>query len=62
MKFHLWCFNRILLLPVERDRMWMTNIVGLCLLALVVSAEDKKLSSYATTLADNSANLAFRSE
>lgn len=39
--------------------MWMTNIVGLCLLALVVSAEDKKLSSYATTLADNSANLAF---
>lgn len=42
--------------------MWMTNIVGLCLLALVVSAEDKKLSSYATTLADNSANLAFRFE
>lgn len=42
--------------------MWMTNIVGLCLLALVVSAEDKKLSSHATTLADSSANLAFRFE
>lgn len=40
----------------------MTNVVALCLLALVASAEDKKLSSHATTLADNSANLAFRSE
>ncbi|XP_010789566.1 serpin H1b [Notothenia coriiceps] len=39
--------------------MWMTNVVALCLLALVASAEDKKLSSHATTLADNSANLAF---
>ncbi|KAM6988330.1 serpin H1b isoform 1-T2 [Tautogolabrus adspersus] len=39
--------------------MWMTNIVALCLLALVASAEDKKLSSHATTMADNSANLAF---
>uniref|UniRef100_A0A8C4E9N8 Serpin H1 n=1 Tax=Dicentrarchus labrax TaxID=13489 RepID=A0A8C4E9N8_DICLA len=39
--------------------MWMTNIVALCLLALMASAEDKKLSSHATTLADNSANLAF---
>ncbi|KAG7480164.1 serpin H1 [Solea senegalensis] len=39
--------------------MWMTNVVALCLLALVASAEDKKLSGYATTLADNSANLAF---
>ncbi|XP_061574876.1 serpin H1b [Cololabis saira] len=39
--------------------MWMTNLVALCLLALVVSAEDKKLSSHATTLAENSANLAF---
>ncbi|XP_074497578.1 serpin H1b [Sebastes fasciatus] len=39
--------------------MWMTNVVVLCLLALVVSAEEKKLSSHATTLADNSANLAF---
>lgn len=42
--------------------MWMTNIVALCLLALAASAEDKKLSSHASTLADNSANLAFRSE
>lgn len=40
----------------------MTNIVALCLLALTASAEDKKLSSHATTMADNSANLAFRSE
>lgn len=40
----------------------MTNIMALCLLALTASAEDKKLSSHATTLADNSANLAFRSE
>ncbi|KAM4567280.1 serpin H1b isoform 1-T2 [Odontesthes bonariensis] len=39
--------------------MWMTNIVALCLLAFVASAEDKKLSSHATMLADNSANLAF---
>ncbi|KAK5904464.1 hypothetical protein CesoFtcFv8_006024 [Champsocephalus esox] len=39
--------------------MWMTNVVALCLLALVASAEDKKLSSHATTLADKSANLAF---
>ncbi|XP_029302935.1 LOW QUALITY PROTEIN: serpin H1b [Cottoperca gobio] len=39
--------------------MWMTNAVALCLLALVASAEDKKLSSHATMLADNSANLAF---
>ncbi|KAM9732995.1 serpin H1b isoform 1-T2 [Menidia menidia] len=39
--------------------MWMTNIVALCLLAVMASAEDKKLSSHATTLADNSANLAF---
>ncbi|XP_070685059.1 serpin H1b [Pempheris klunzingeri] len=39
--------------------MWVTNVVALCLLAIVASAEDKKLSSHATTLADNSANLAF---
>ncbi|XP_010875071.2 serpin H1b [Esox lucius] len=39
--------------------MWMTNIVALCLLALVASAEDKKLSSHATTMADQSAKLAF---
>ncbi|TNN01564.1 serpin H1b [Takifugu flavidus] len=35
------------------------NIVVLSLLALLASAEDKKLSNHATTLADNSANLAF---
>lgn len=53
---------RLLQLLSETDRMWMTNIVVLCLLGLVASAEDKKkLSSHATTLADNSANLAFRS-
>lgn len=52
-------FHRLL---SETDRMWMTNIVALCLLALAASAEDKKLSSHASTLADNSANLAFRSE
>lgn len=40
--------------------MRMISIVTLCLLALVASAEDKKLSSHATTLVDNSANLAFR--
>ncbi|XP_068441796.1 serpin H1b [Clinocottus analis] len=40
--------------------MWMTNIVAFCLLVLVTSAEEKKLSSHVTTLADNSANLAFR--
>lgn len=39
--------------------MWVTYVVALCLLALVASAEDKKMSSHATTLADNSANLAF---
>lgn len=42
------------------NRMWMTTAVALCLLAFVASAEDKKLSSHANTLADNSANLAFR--
>ncbi|XP_037534028.1 serpin H1b [Nematolebias whitei] len=39
--------------------MWMTNIVALCLLAFTASAEEKKLSSHASTLAENSANLAF---
>lgn len=53
-------FFRLQLL-LETDRMWVTNIVALCLLALVASAEEKKLSSHASTLADNSANLAFRS-
>ncbi|XP_061734687.1 serpin H1b [Nerophis ophidion] len=40
--------------------MWLSNVVvALCLLALVACAEDKKLSSHASTLADTSANLAF---
>nr|XP_019950883.1 PREDICTED: serpin H1-like isoform X2 [Paralichthys olivaceus]XP_019950884.1 PREDICTED: serpin H1-like isoform X2 [Paralichthys olivaceus] len=39
--------------------MWVTNVAALCLLTLVASAEDKKLSSHAIMLADNSANLAF---
>ncbi|KAG7278515.1 hypothetical protein CRUP_004124 [Coryphaenoides rupestris] len=39
--------------------MWMTSVVALCLLALGASAEDKKLSSHATLLADKTANLAF---
>lgn len=38
-----------------------THVAALCLLALVASAEDRKLSSHAIALADNSANLAFRS-
>jgi len=38
----------------------MTNVAVLCLMALMMtSAEDKKLSSHATTLADNSFNLAL---
>nr|XP_057935954.1 serpin H1b [Doryrhamphus excisus]XP_057935955.1 serpin H1b [Doryrhamphus excisus]XP_057935956.1 serpin H1b [Doryrhamphus excisus] len=40
--------------------MWLRNVVAaLCLMALLTSAEDKKLSIHASTLADNSANLAF---
>ncbi|KPP68179.1 serpin H1 precursor-like [Scleropages formosus] len=39
--------------------MWVTNFVALCLLATSASGEEKKLSSHASTLADNSANLAF---
>ncbi|KAL2096446.1 hypothetical protein ACEWY4_008594 [Coilia grayii] len=39
--------------------MWLTNAVALLLLGLSVSGEDAKLSSHATTMADNSANLAF---
>ncbi|XP_062242670.1 serpin H1b isoform X2 [Platichthys flesus] len=39
--------------------MWVTNFAALWLLSLVASAEEKKLSSHAITLADNSANLAF---
>ncbi|XP_062408680.1 serpin H1b [Sardina pilchardus] len=39
--------------------MWLTNAVAFLLLTLAASAEEPKLSSHATTLADNSANLAF---
>lgn len=59
LSFSLLPLHRVQLL-LETDRMWMTNIVGLCLLALVASAEDVKLSTHATTLADKSTNLAFR--
>ncbi|XP_040042048.1 serpin H1b isoform X1 [Gasterosteus aculeatus] len=52
-------FSRLPQLLLETDRMWMTNLVAFCLLAVVASAEEKKLSSYATALADHSANLAF---
>ncbi|KAL0973347.1 hypothetical protein UPYG_G00202280 [Umbra pygmaea] len=39
--------------------MWMTNVVALCLLAVAASGDDKQLSSHASTMADQSANLAF---
>ncbi|CAL8344750.1 unnamed protein product [Arctogadus glacialis] len=39
--------------------MWMTSVLALCLLAPLASADDRKLSSHATLLADNSADLAF---
>ncbi|TRY66151.1 hypothetical protein DNTS_010868 [Danionella cerebrum] len=39
--------------------MWFSNILALCLLAVVVSGEDKKLSSHAASMADTSTNLAF---
>ncbi|KAM9811868.1 serpin H1b [Syngnathus typhle] len=38
--------------------MWVSNLVAICLLVLAASAE-KKLSGHATSLADNTANLAF---
>uniref|UniRef100_A0A8D3BUW4 Serpin H1 n=1 Tax=Scophthalmus maximus TaxID=52904 RepID=A0A8D3BUW4_SCOMX len=49
----------LLQLRRETDRMRATHVAALCLLALVASAEDRKLSSHAIALADNSANLAF---
>lgn len=39
--------------------MWVSNLMALCLVAVAVSGEDKKLSSHATSMADTSANLAF---
>jgi len=46
------------LLLDKANRMWMISVV-LCLMALTTSAEDKKLSSHATTLAENTFNLAL---
>lgn len=55
-------FRHPLLLKCS-DRMWLTNAVVLLslalALALAISSEEPKLSSHATMLADNSANLAF---
>ncbi|AWO99374.1 putative serpin H1-like [Scophthalmus maximus] len=51
--------RQLLQLRRETDRMRATHVAALCLLALVASAEDRKLSSHAIALADNSANLAF---
>lgn len=39
--------------------MWVTNLVALSLLAVAFCAEEKKLSTHATSLADTSADLAF---
>ncbi|XP_067102835.1 serpin H1b [Osmerus mordax] len=39
--------------------MWVRNLIALSVLALAATGEDKKLSSHATKLADNSADLAF---
>nr|AAB06193.1 47 kDa heat shock protein [Danio rerio] len=39
--------------------MWVSSLIALCLLAVAVSGEDKKLSTHATSMADTSANLAF---
>uniref|UniRef100_A0A673HKR4 Serpin H1 n=1 Tax=Sinocyclocheilus rhinocerous TaxID=307959 RepID=A0A673HKR4_9TELE len=39
--------------------MLVSNLIALCLLAVAVSGEDKKLSPHATSMADTSANLAF---
>lgn len=50
------------ILPEHKARMWVTNLVALCLLAVASCAEvkeAKKLSSHATSLADTSADLAF---
>ncbi|XP_047676935.1 serpin H1b isoform X1 [Tachysurus fulvidraco] len=46
-------------LPKDKARMWVTNVVALCLMAVVSSAEEKKLSSHAISLADTSSHLAF---
>lgn len=47
------------MLPEHIASMWVSSLIALCLVAVAVSAEDKKLSSHATSVADSSANLAF---
>ncbi|XP_026082345.1 serpin H1-like [Carassius auratus] len=39
--------------------MFVSNFIALCLLAVAVSGQDKKMSPHATSMADTSANLAF---
>ncbi|KAG7483670.1 hypothetical protein MATL_G00040870 [Megalops atlanticus] len=39
--------------------MWLTNLVTLCLLVAATTNGDKQLSDHATSMADNSASLAF---
>ncbi|XP_030632987.1 serpin H1b [Chanos chanos] len=39
--------------------MWAAKLAALCLLAVAVSGEEKKMSSHATSMADKSTNLAF---
>ena len=53
-------FLRLLRLLLLTGKRKMISIVVISLLALLASADNKKLSNHATTLADNSANLAFR--
>lgn len=50
---------RLPLLPEHIASMWVSSLIALCLVAIAVSGEDKKLSSHATSVADSSANLAF---
>lgn len=57
--FFLSIFLRLRFALLETEKM-LTSIVALSFLALLASAENKKLSNHATALADNSANLAFR--
>ncbi|KTF83023.1 hypothetical protein cypCar_00028903 [Cyprinus carpio] len=51
--------SRLSLLPKNTASMLVSNLIALCLLAVAVSGEDKKLSPHATSMADTSANLAF---
>ncbi|XP_051966543.1 serpin H1-like isoform X1 [Xyrauchen texanus] len=51
--------SRLPLQPKHAASMWVSKLIALCLLAVAVSSEDKKLSSHATSMADTSASLAF---